>query len=79
MEWREALDEARGNAAALDELRATVDSERGRLLSAIGQAIDETRDYAQAASLVRQLMFVDRYASEIDLAEEAMHASRASA
>jgi molecular chaperone HscB len=79
MELREALDEAHGNAAALDELRATMGAERDRLLAAIGQAIDETRDFTQAASLVRQLMFVDRYASEIDRADEALHASRASA
>jgi molecular chaperone HscB len=79
MEWREALDEAGGDAVALGELRATMDEERRRLLAALGQAIDETHDYAQAASLVRQLMFVDRFASEIGVADEALHARRASA
>lgn len=79
MEWREALDEARGDSAALDDVRRTMNGEREELLAAIERAIDETRDHAQAAALVRQLMFIDRFASEIGHADEAIHAPRASA
>ena len=79
MEWREALDDARGDPAALDDVRRTMNDEREELLAAIERAIDETRDHAQAAALVRQLMFIDRFASEIGHADEAVHAPRASA
>jgi molecular chaperone HscB len=79
MEWREALDDARGDPAALARLRTTMNEERDRLLAAIGQAIDETHDHARAAALVRQLMFVDRFASEIGTADQAALARQASA
>lgn len=79
MEWREALDEARGDPAALAEVRTVMSEEREQLRAAIGRAIDETRDYRQAAALVRQLMFIDRFASEIGIEDEATHARQASA
>jgi molecular chaperone HscB len=79
MECREALDEARGDPAELERLRATMNEERDELVAAIGRAIDESRDYTQAAALVRQLMFIDRFASEIGHADEAVHARPASA
>jgi molecular chaperone HscB len=79
MEWREALDEARGDAGELARVRATVESERDELLQALERAIDETRDYPQAAALVRQLMFIDRFAGEVATADQASQARRASA
>lgn len=79
MELREALDDARGDPAALAELRETMNGERDQLLAAIGHALDETRDFQQAAALVRQLMFVDRFAAEIGSADEALHVRQASA
>ena len=79
MEWREALDEARDDAAALAEVRTTMNDERDQLLGAIGHAIDDAGDWTQAAALVRQLMFIDRFAAEIGHADEAEHARRASA
>ncbi len=79
MEWREALDEARGDPAALNELRATMNEERDQVLAALGRAIDESRDYPQAAALVRQLMFIDRFAAEVGHADEALHLRQASA
>jgi molecular chaperone HscB len=74
MEWREALDDARGDPAALAEVRRTMNEERDELLAAIERSIDGTRDYVQAAAHVRQLMFVDRFASEVGHADEAQHA-----
>jgi molecular chaperone HscB len=79
MEWREGLDEARGDALALAELRATMEGERSELLAAIERAIDEQHDHAQAAALVRQLMFIDRFASEVGRADEAAQLRHASA
>ncbi|MGZ8272346.1 MAG: Fe-S protein assembly co-chaperone HscB [Burkholderiaceae bacterium] len=79
MEWREALDEACGDPAALNEVRATMNDERDELLASIGHAIDDAQDWALAAALVRQLMFIDRFASEIGDADEAAHARQASA
>jgi molecular chaperone HscB len=79
MEWREALDEARGDPPALDALHRMVTDERDELVDAIGRAIDDAADFVQAAALVRQLMFVDRYATEIAHANEAAHARRAPA
>ena len=70
MEWREALDEARGDHGALGEVRATMKEERDELLAALQQAIDESQDYRQAAALVRQLMFIDRFATEVGHADE---------
>ena len=79
MEWREALDEARGDPAALVEVRATMNEERDELLAAIGRAIDDAQDWTGAAALVRQLMFIDRFASEIGHADEVAQARQASA
>jgi molecular chaperone HscB len=79
MEWREALDEARGDPEALAGVRSTMQSERDELLAAIERAIDERGDHAQAAALVRQLMFIDRFAAEIGHADETADARRASA
>jgi len=75
MEWREALDDARGDPAALAEVRRTMNEERDELLAAIERSIDGTRDYVQAAAHVRQLMFVDRFASEVGHADEAQHSA----
>lgn len=72
MEWRERLQDA-GDARSLEEfaaLRDELDAERRRLLGELAAALDTARDYAAAARWVRQLMFVDRFAVEIDDAEE---------
>jgi molecular chaperone HscB len=72
LEWREALDDARaaGTLAALEDVKATMRTERDRLQREIGRALDEQHDPSRAAALVRQLMFVDKFASEIGLAEQ---------
>lgn len=78
LQWREALDEARDGAAlqALDDITA---SARDRLLADIGRALDVDSDYARGASLVRQLMFIDKFGTEIASAVEGLRDSRASA
>jgi molecular chaperone HscB len=67
LELREALAEARA-AAALERLQADVRRERAQLEHAIGELIDERRDYLAAAGEVRKLMFLDKLAGEIDVA-----------
>ena len=65
MAWREALDEA-ADEAALDALHAEVDAARSRALSSLDWLIDEKGDYPAAAAQVRALMFIERFASEVD-------------
>lgn len=65
MEWREALEEA-ASAAALDALDNEVNSARSAALRQCQQLIDEQRDYAGASRQVRALMFIARFADDIE-------------
>ena len=65
MEWREALDDVE-TPAALDALRDEVDEGRVDALAALGSLIDEKRDYAAAAQQVRALMFIERFAQDVE-------------
>ena len=65
MEWREALDEAK----TVDEMNEIVSRSieyRHEQLSKIEQLIDMQKDFPAAAQQVRSLMFVERFASEVD-------------
>ncbi|MDQ3060338.1 MAG: Fe-S protein assembly co-chaperone HscB [Pseudomonadota bacterium] len=65
MEWREALDEAK-SVADLEKIAAQArTSERGQM-ARIEQALDVQKDFAEAARQVRSLMFIERFASEVD-------------
>jgi len=66
MEWRERLDEAH-EAADLQALGDEVDVARRRALSALDWQIDEKGDFAGAAAQVRALMFIERFAHDVDL------------
>lgn len=65
MQWREALEEADGSAA-LQALSAQVSLRQATLLEQVQGSLDRLGDAAQAAQQVRALMFVDRFAQEID-------------
>ena len=65
MEWREALADA-GSAAVLDELDAQVVAARRDALKRCEQLLDVEHDYAQAAQQVRSLMFIERFARDIE-------------
>lgn len=65
MEWREELDDAR-DAAAIDKLRAEVEAGRARALSTLDWLIDEKGDFAGAARQVRALMFIERFADDVE-------------
>jgi molecular chaperone HscB len=65
MAWREELDEAQ-DAAALDKLRGEVEAGRARALSSLDWLLDEKGDYPEAARQVRALMFIERFAEDIE-------------
>ena len=65
MEWREALDEAEGEGA-LAALSDRVLQRRRDMLARIGQLLDQEGDAKAAAQQVRALMFIERFASDIE-------------
>lgn len=65
MEWREALDDARGEDE-LDELSARVLARRKDMLARIAQLLDREGDAPAAARQVRALMFVERFAGDLE-------------
>lgn len=65
MEWREALDDA-ADAAALEDLADEVASTRRRMVEALRVTADEQRDYPALARQVRALMFVERFARDVE-------------
>lgn len=71
MAWRESLDEAR-DVEALDVLSAEVAGARKDVLQRCEQLIDGARDYAAAVAQVRALMFIERFAHDIDNRYEMM-------
>lgn len=66
MEWREALDEAMNSAADLDALGAQVLAARCEALKKCGQLLDEQQDYKGAVQQVRGLMFIEKFANDVD-------------
>jgi molecular chaperone HscB len=65
MARREALDEAAG-VPALEGLADAVAAEQKRLHVQLAAAIDAHADWPAAAALVRALMFVRRFADDVD-------------
>lgn len=65
MEWREALDEAE-DEEALDALSRRVRTRRQDMLARIGQLLDLEGDAPGAAQQVRALMFIERFAHDVE-------------
>ena len=65
MEWREALDEARGQKD-LDALEEHLGRTRRQVLQRIARLLDEEGDAAAAAQQVRALMFVERFGRDVE-------------
>lgn len=65
MEWREALEEAT-SAADIDALDAQVQQARSAALAHCADLIDVQGDFAGAAQQVRALMFIARFAQDIE-------------
>ena len=66
MEWREQLDDASG-LAALEQLADEVAAARRRMVETLRVTADEQRDYPALARQVRALMFVERFARDVEL------------
>ena len=71
LELREALDDVRGDrdCTSLVRLRNEVRRLREETLAALADALDRDGDYARAAGLVRQLMFIEKFGEEVAAAE----------
>ena len=65
MEWREALDEA-NSVEKMEEIALESLNYGRELLLKIEQSIDVDQDFSAAARQVRSLMFVERFALEVD-------------
>ncbi len=74
LETREELEgaAAKKDFSFLDNLRKKLQLQSKALEAQIGQSIDERKDHAGAAELVRKLMFLQRIEAEIDSAYEAI-------
>lgn len=66
MAWREALDEGRGDPAALQALSAALDEACAARMAALADALDgHPQDPVSAAGQVRALMFLRRFGDEL--------------
>ena len=66
MEWRETLDEQAEELSELEALMTEVEQSKSDILVEIAQAIDGAKNYQRAAELLRGLLFVDKFAIELD-------------
>ena len=65
MEWREALDDA-VNIRDLELLGLQVNSRKRETLEKCEQLLDAQQDYPQAVQQVRALMFIERFARDVE-------------
>jgi len=74
MQWREALEaiESRRDRAAFDALAAQVQEAEDRMLAECARLLDLANDAPAAAAQVRALMFVGRFAREMERAGQAL-------
>jgi molecular chaperone HscB len=72
MEWRESLEDQDEDLGALETLAEEVDQAKRDTLAEIAQAIDAAQNYERAAELLRGLLFIDKFALELDDAISAL-------
>ena len=72
MEWRENLEDQENNLGALEALAQEVDLSKRDTLVEITQAIDSAKNYERAAELIRGMLFIDKFALELDDAISAL-------
>ncbi|MBU3594230.1 Fe-S protein assembly co-chaperone HscB [Polynucleobacter sp. 71A-WALBACH] len=72
MEWRENLEDQDDDLGALEALAEEVDQSKRDTLVEITQAIDVAKNYERAAELLRGLLFIDKFALELDDAISAL-------
>lgn len=66
MEWRESLEDQEEDLMALEALSEEVEQSREETLIELTAAIDGAKNYQRAAELLRGLLFVDKFAQELD-------------
>jgi molecular chaperone HscB len=71
LEWREALDEAHAGGQ-VEALAGEVRERRAAALAELADTIDARADWQAAAQQVRALMFVERFAEDVDRRLEAL-------
>ena len=71
LEWREGLEEAR-HAAEVEAIAGEVQGRRLVAIDQLQQTLDIAHDFASAAQQVRALMFIERFAHDIDRRLEAL-------
>jgi molecular chaperone HscB len=65
MEWREALDDA-SSQDELEAVESNLTAARKRMLADIERLLDREQDPAGAAQQVRALMFIERFAHDVE-------------
>jgi molecular chaperone HscB len=65
MEWREALEDA-VTMAQLEQLAGDTRVAENAQLAVIARALDQDKDHVRAANEVRSLMFIQRFAQEVE-------------
>jgi len=65
MEWRETLEDTE-DAGALEDLADAVSAEGKRVQQSLGKLLDGANDAQAAVGQVRALMFIERFAAEVD-------------
>ncbi len=71
MEWRESLDEA-STLADVEVLASAVAAHRDHAIGELRRLLDDQHDHIAAAQQVRALMFVERFARDVDQRLEAL-------
>jgi len=66
MEWRESLDELAEDLPGLEALMEEVDQSKQETIAEVVQAIDAAKNYQRAAELLRGLLFIDKFAIELE-------------
>ena len=65
MAWREALDDARTHEA-VEAIGRAIGAHRRDAYAELSRSLDESADFARAAQQVRALMFVERFAGDVE-------------
>jgi len=72
MDWRESLDEQAEDISALEALLKEVAQAKQDTLAEVAQALDSAHNYQRGAELLRGLLFIDKFAVELEDAISAL-------
>ena len=72
MDWRKSLDEQADDLESLEALMAEVEQSKEDVIAEIILAIDGAKNCERAAELLRGLLFIDKFAVELDDAISAL-------